>query len=198
MGYNTHEIGQFLDAVASPSVAPAGGSVAALVGAFGTSLAEMAAIHTRQKHGDESVNSELTLSQERLAHQRSVLVTLADEDARTVESLFTDSDGTADQTIVNRAAGVPLTIAESCANVLEESLDIATHVDSRVAPDLHTGLFLTVAAYYAAIRTVEINLELIEDTVIRAELLERVTDLERSVSNTMDQLEATTDVEFFG
>lgn len=196
MAYSTHEVGQFLDAIASSRVAPAGGSAAALTGAFGAALAEMAAHHTRAKHGETAAGS-LRIAQERLFQQRTVLLTLADEDAEAIDALFADGAGEPDQAAVSRATGIPLSIAEACVEVLEEALDIAEQVDDNVRQDLDTALSLTVGAAWAAIRTVEPNLDLLEDDDVRLELEKRVDTTTERLSNTMDRMAETTGGELF-
>ncbi|MFB6085852.1 MAG: cyclodeaminase/cyclohydrolase family protein [Halodesulfurarchaeum sp.] len=197
MDYSTHEIGQFLEAVASTRVAPAGGSAAALTGAFGAALAEMAALHTRERGGDTD-SGELTLARERLSRKRSVLLTLATEDAQAIDALFGAQTGDPDAGAVSRATGIPLSIAEACVTVLEEALDLAELIDGSVRQDLHTALYLTVSAAWAAIRTVEPNLDLLEEGEIRTELEARADRAAERVSAAMDRFGETTGEDCFG
>ncbi|MDZ7850527.1 MAG: cyclodeaminase/cyclohydrolase family protein [Halodesulfurarchaeum sp.] len=196
MDYSTHEIEQFLDAVASSRVAPAGGSAAALTGAFGAALAEMAAHHTLANHGETTAGN-LKIAKERLSQQRTVLLTLAGEDAQAIDALFADGAGEPDQATVSRATGIPLSIAEACVEILEKSLDIAERVDDNVRQDLHTALYLTVGAASAAIRTVEPNLDLLQDDDVRLELEKRAETTTERLSTAIDRMAERTDVEFF-
>lgn len=191
MDLGTHELDQFLDAIASSRVAPAGGSAAALTGAIGAALAEMAARHTRERRGETDA-VDLTLAQERLAQQRTVLLTLASEDADAIGALFGEGAEDPDDAVVSRATGIPLSIADACVTVLEAALDIAESVDGAVRQDLHTALSLTVGAAWAAIRTVDPNLDLLEDAEVRVELEQRAETTTERLSKAVDRIAETT------
>ena len=191
MDVETDEFGLFLDAIASRRVAPAGGSAAAFAGGLGAALAEMAVIHTRDKQGD-SAEEELVHAQERLAHQRDALVTLADEDARAIDALFGKSTLENEQAALSRATGVPLSIAEACVTVLEISLDVSEHLAASVRQDFQTGLYLTFAAFEAAIRTADGNLDLLDDAAIQADMADRLSTARQTGTTAMDRLSEET------
>jgi formiminotetrahydrofolate cyclodeaminase len=151
----------------------------------------MAARHTRERRGETDA-VDLTLAQERLAQQRTVLLTLASEDADAIGALFGEGAEDPDDAVVSRATGIPLSIADACVTVLEAALDIAESVDGAVRQDLHTALSLTVGAAWAAIRTVDPNLDLLEDAEVRVELEQRAETTTERLSKAVDRIAETT------
>jgi hypothetical protein len=126
MTYADDSIDDFLSAVASESVTPAGGTTAAVVGATGAALCEMVCLHSSD---------------------------VADADADAVATLLaaqpTDDAGATPE--AKRATGVPLAIAEACSAVLDHA-PVVTEVGSPVAvPDAVTGAVLARAAVRAAV-----------------------------------------------
>lgn len=197
MDGNTQAMSAFLDAVASERVAPAGGSVVALTGAAGTALVEKAVIHTLETNlADDSPTEELRDARSSINTHRSTLVSLATSDAQSVDDLFAGESGELDQTVLKQATGIPLSIANTCSTVLAESLEIITAVESNVAPDLHSGLYLLYSVSVAAIRTVESNLELIEDLSTRSQFEARKNAVIQELVTTVGALEAAAPIDF--
>jgi formiminotetrahydrofolate cyclodeaminase len=150
----------FFDAVGSDSVAPAGGTVVGFVGAAGTSLVEMAAIHTLAGSGEKIEDtSAVATALETLTHQRSTLVSLSESDAIAVSRLYGESEKPATESVAQQATGIPLTMAAACSNVLEAAVPVAEHAHGSVVTDLTVGLSFVITAACNAIRTVRTNLE---------------------------------------
>ena len=190
----TAQIGTLLDGVASERVAPASGSVTALIGAFGTALVEMAVIHTRMAREDTTISSGVTSAGELLSGQRSTLLTLADADARTVDWMSTESQPPT-QKQRKRGTGVPLTIARSCTTVLEVTNDDVIPVSDRVRPDLVAGLTFVRMAGITALHIVADNLDTIDNRQVREELGSQATAVRETLRNTTKGLEARLETE---
>lgn len=152
------ELTPFLDRIASEHVAPAGGSAAAVVGAIGASLAEMAAIHTVQNEETDH-RTRLVGAKRTLAANRSLLEGLAVADAWVVESAFGGSSPDLSDSVQKRLTAVPLAIAEVCLDVLSESRKLVSIVTQSVAQDLQTAITLVTGALRAALETAERNLD---------------------------------------
>ena len=188
MDLETQTVTEFLDAVASERVAPAGGSVVALAGASGAALVEKAVVHTLENgQADSSVLEDLRIANSTLEDYRSTLVSLASSDAASVDALFAGDSEQLDQTLLKRATGIPLSIAKTCTGVLSTALEIVTAVGPNVAPDLYSGLYLAYSASVAAIRTVEHNLSLIDAPSVRSDFQTRleavISDLRRAFAD---------------
>lgn len=186
------DVGPFLDAVASNRVAPAGGSVIGFVGAGGTALVEMAAVHTLSHRSDDTA---LGSARSELEDQRSTLQSLANADARAVDDLFGGATSDEESLFV-RATRVPLTMAEACVNVLDAAIEVAESVADSVATDLEVGLDFVIGAALSAVRTVRKNLSAIEDSSEVAELKVQVSDLLDTLAERVGRLESVLSVSF--
>lgn len=197
MDMETQTITEFLDAVASERVAPAGGSVVALAGASGAALVEKAVVHTLENgQADPSVLEKLRVTTSTLEDHRSTLVSLASSDAASVDALFAGNSEQLDQTLLKRATGIPLSIAKTCTGVLSTALEIVTAVGSNVAPDLYSGLYLVYSASVAAIRTVEHNLSHIDATSVRSDFETRLEAVISEFRTTFADLQTAVSLEF--
>jgi len=137
-------IAAYLDALGARTPAPASGSGAALGGAIGAALAELAARFSDER---EATN--------RLVELRMQLVELADEDA----AAYTDFMRTRSPEDRNRTIDVPLEIAEAAAEVAVLARVLVEGGNPRVAGDAEAGLLLAAAAARVCARLVEINLD---------------------------------------
>ena len=197
MDMETQTVTEFLDAVASERVAPAGGSVVALAGASGAALVEKAVVHTiENRQVDSLVLEKLRVTRSTLEDHRSTFVSLASSDAASVDALFAGDSEQLDQTLLKRATGIPLSIAKTCSSVMSTALEIVTAVGSNVAPDLYSGLYLVYSASVAAIRTVEHNLSHIEATSVRNEFETRLDAVISDLRTTFADLQTAVPLEF--
>jgi len=164
-------------------VTPAGGTAAAVGGAVGTALCEMACLHTIGKDGYADVEAEMVELREEFRTRRERLLDLADRDAAAVDDLFDASREDADRTVaMKRATGVPLAIAEACLPVLEGAGVVAEKGNANAVPDAVTGAFLVRAALEACVATVRSNLDPIPDPSFVEEVAARAADLERAAA----------------
>jgi len=178
MDYRTDTLDEFLDNIASETVAPAGGTAAAVVGATGASLCEMVCIHTVQSDEDAGATEEMAALGDDLHRQREHLLDLADADATVVDELFTTADGEIDQFTVKRSIGIPLTVAVACKTVLELAVEVtATGVETAL-PDAGTGATLVRSALQSAVFTAQTNVHWVSDQSFVDEITERTADLE--------------------
>lgn len=188
-------IGAFLSAVASAAVTPSGGSVAAVAGAAGAALCEMACLHTVDKEGDGDVEAELTDAGEEFAACRQRLLTLADEDVAAVERVGAASDapesGEDPQAAAKAATEIPRETAETCLDVLDAAEAVAAGGNRNAIADAVTGAFLAGAALRACVWTVRTNLGTIDDAAFVAETRERIDGIERAADARLERVQAT-------
>ena len=181
--YRTKQIGEFLSGIASRRVTPAGGSASAVSGAIGASLCEMVCLHTVEKAGDDAVShqyQELVEAGETLRAQRDGLLTLADEDAAVVATLFGSNGDQLDEQLLKRAIGIPLTIARACLTVVE-SAEVVADTGTRTAlADAATGVMLARAALQASLFTARSNLDAVPDQSFVDGIERRTTEIERT------------------
>jgi methenyltetrahydrofolate cyclohydrolase len=140
---STDSLRVYLDALGARTPAPASGSGAAVTGAIGAALAELAARFSDEREATS-----------RLVELRTRLVELADEDAEAYTAFMrTRSDEDRDRTI-----DVPLAIAETAAEVASLARVLVEGGNPRVAGDAEAGYELALAAARVGARLVEINL----------------------------------------
>lgn len=178
MDSRTCLLDDFLDSIASGTVAPAGGTATAVVGATGASLCEMVCVHTLGNEEYADVAEAMAALRDDLHRQREHLLDLAEADATVVDELFSSADGETGEFAIKRSIGVPLTIAIACGNILELAVDVAATGTRNALPDARTGVTLTRAALRAAIFTARSNVDLVSDQSFVADIDERTTSLE--------------------
>ena len=181
---STTSLASYLDALASATPAPGGGSAAGVAGAMGAALVEMVAGLSLVKSGamgDEHSGLQRT-ALERARSARAELLQLADDDAAAYGAFMealklpksSDDERTArtfaSSTAAQRAAEVPLAtlratvaVAEAARSILDKSLLAA-------ASDLEVAARFARAAGESAAENVEANLPYIDDPQTRAEI----------------------------
>jgi formiminotetrahydrofolate cyclodeaminase len=149
--FRSLQVGALLDEVASRTPAPGGGSVSALAVAFAAGLAEMAA---RFSDGNWP---EAARAAARAAELRERAAALAPADAEAYEAVLAarGEDGGA---ALERAAAIPLELAELAAEVAELAADAAEHGNPNLRGDAAAGAALAEAGARAAANLVAINL----------------------------------------
>jgi len=173
----------FLDAVASATPTPAGGSVAALVGALAASLGVMGA---RLGH---DTNQELQLGE--LARR---LRTLIQEDVEAYKGLTAayqipknDPDrARAVSMALHKATEVPLEVAELACEAGSAIHSCLAAAKPAVHSDLTVGMFMAVAAVEAGLHTVRVNLKSQSDQ----EVSERWQDRMAQATASLEELRA--------
>lgn len=191
MGYESETVGALLSEVASPTITPAGGVCAAVVGAVGAALCEMACIHTVRKNGDAAAG--LAATGDQLAAHRERLLGLADADAEAAEALFDALDGGRDAgREAKRATGVPLAVAECGVAVLEAAAVVAREGTDTVRSDVVTGAFCADAARRGAVFTVRTNADYLADPSFVEEMDRRTAEIEAAAAEALESVEAAT------
>lgn len=189
MTFPSQTIAAFLDGIASENVTPAGGTAAAVTGATGAALCEMVCIHTIEKEGHGDAVPELRAARDELNTQREHLLRLADTDASVVDDLSGSSPPS--QAVLKRATGVPLTIAEACATVLDAAIVPTKIGTERARPDAVTGAHLVESALQSAVFTVRTNTDYIDDQNFTDQMDARVTTIAQSGENAFDQISSS-------
>jgi glutamate formiminotransferase / formiminotetrahydrofolate cyclodeaminase len=171
---HAQSLADFLDAVAAATPVPAGGTVAALVGALAASLGIMGARLSRQR-GVEHRLSEIGQRLRELmqadgnAYQRYTQATKLAKTDRTRPAILSSA--------LHLATEIPLEIAEQAteAGVLLHACSAG--VKSRVRSDLTVGLVLAIAAADAGRHTVEENINIQHNQRLKSSLLNRIEQM---------------------
>jgi len=188
LDFSSQGVREFCDTISAETSAPGGGSVAAIVGAMGASLAAMAARFSKEQWQD-AVGA---VAQAEALKAR--LLPLAEEDAQAYENVLLalrmeDVDGEVRDAAIgdalSRATDVPLAIAEASLDVAALACELAERGNRNLHGDAAAAVFFAEAAVRASANLVEINLATREgdERLERArELVEIVRRITRRVS----------------
>ena len=167
-------LADFLDAVAEATPIPAGGTAAALVGALAASLGMMGARLSRQQgveHRLSEVGRRLRdlMQADGEAYQRFIQATKLGKTDRTRSAALSSS--------LHLATEIPLEIAEQAteAGVLLHACSAG--VKPRVGSDLAVGLILAIAAADAGRHTVEENIKIQHNQILKLSLVDRIQQM---------------------
>ena len=183
------KVSNFLDELASNSPTPGGGSVAALAGALGAALISMVGNLTVGKKKYEDVEEDIKKiisSSEKLRYELSKLI---EEDVKVFNnfmSTYKMPKETEDEKKVRaekiqesliEAAKVPLKVAYKCLDILSLSKEVAEKGNINVVSDAGVAVLMAEAALESAILNVKINLGMIKDEKVRAELSSSIKEI---------------------
>lgn len=180
---------EFLDALASDSATPGGGTVAALSGATGAALVAMVARLTIDRKGYEDVWDRMREAVPVADGARELFLGLADRDAAAFEEVMvsfkmpkeTDDEKTARAVAIQRAyagaAQVPLEVARATVGLMPLAVEAVERGNSNATSDASSAAQQLFAAAMSAIANVEINLAGMKDAERIAAMRAEVTTL---------------------
>jgi len=193
-------VGEFLDALASNDPIPGGGSAAALAGASAAALVSMVCNLTIGKRGYERVQEAVATLLRQSEALRGQLERLSEDDAKVygrVMAAYRQQHETAEQeqarevalqAALKDAAGVPLTIAGRCAQVIDLALPAAEMGNQWAVSDAGAGVLLAEASMRAALLNVYINLSGIKDERYAQRTLERIAAITSGKEETKERV----------
>ena len=171
---HAQSLADFLAAVAAATPIPAGGTVAALVGALAASLGIMGARLSRQR-GVEHRLSEIGRRLRELmqadgdAYQRFLQATKLAKTDKTRPAILSSA--------LHLATEIPLEIAEQATEAGALLHACSAGVKPRVRSDLTVGLVLAIAAADAGRHTVEENIKIQHNQRLKSSLLDRIQQM---------------------
>jgi glutamate formiminotransferase/formiminotetrahydrofolate cyclodeaminase len=172
--WQAQPLADFLDAVAAATPIPAGGSVAALVGALAASLGIMGGRLSLQRDVEHRLNEIARRLRDLMqadgdAYRRFIQATKLAKTDRTRPAALSSA--------LHLATEIPLEVAEQAteAGVLLHACSAG--VKPRVRSDLTVGLMLAIAAAEAGRHTTEENMKIQHDQRLRSSLLDRIRQM---------------------
>jgi formiminotetrahydrofolate cyclodeaminase len=148
----SQRLGDLLEQVAERTPAPGGGSASAVAVALAAGLAGMAASFSDRHWPDAGPAAA------RAAQLRERAAALAPEDAEAYEAVLA-ARGEDVPAALERAAAVPLELAELAAEAARLAADASRHGNPNLRGDATAGALLAAAGARAAANLVAINLE---------------------------------------
>lgn len=186
----------FVDEVSRDTPAPGGGSISALAGALGTSLACMVANLSVGKGEFDSQYEELCELAEEAQQVKDELLRAVDADTEAFNEVLEAMRMPKDTPEQNEAraaellegyksaARVPQRTAELCNQALQICLRVAQIGNEAVMSDVGVGALMAYAGIQGAIYNVRINLPKIEDSNFVAEMSKNLKELLKEAKET--------------
>ena len=175
-------IGEWLDELGSAAPAPGGGAAAAMSVATAAALVEMVGNLTVGRSAYAGHEAQVTAVRDAARRLRQLALGQIDEDAQVFRALMaayrlprnTDQQraarGPALQAATRRAAGVPLDVAATAAEVIELAAELPGRSNPNVLSDVGVAAALAAAAIEAAAINVDVNLAALTDAEAKSEL----------------------------
>ena len=193
---------QFLDALASDSPTPGGGTAAAVAGGMGASLAAMVAALTLSKEKYAASHDAMRPIAEAAQVARLEFLRLAAQDSDAYDAVVAARrlpKETEEQKVAraeriaaaNRlAAEVPMRTAEAAVRLLSALPDLAAKGNPNAVSDAGAAALLLDACLEAALLNVGINLSGIEDADFVARMQRETADLQEKSQRLRSQIVA--------
>lgn len=175
-----------LDAVGAPAATPGGGAVAALAGAFASSLGEMVAGLSRKKKMQAQFATQLDQAFAHFQSTTKKFAQAADSDALAFEKVMaayklpkeSDSDrekrGAAIRAGLEEAAEVPMNVARQGVGLYERLVQLQEISSASMLSDLQVARMMVIAAIRGALANVDINIHSLKDEGASAATLEKL------------------------
>jgi glutamate formiminotransferase len=185
----------FLDAVASPTATPGGGSVSAFAGALAAALGQMVAGLSRKKKSQAGYAEQLSAALDEMRRIADELSEAIDRDAASYDAVMAafklsqdDSPETrqreeAIQKATQGAAEVPMKVATRAADLFERLGQLEGIAAASMRSDLQVARLMAEAGARGALANVEINLEGLTDVAYVTSMRVKVSALRERLGN---------------
>jgi glutamate formiminotransferase/formiminotetrahydrofolate cyclodeaminase len=188
----------FINAVANPTPAPGGGSVAALAGSLAAALGQMVADISRKKKSLAAHAKPLADTAEELRRASQALAEGIDRDAASYESVLTahrlsretpEEQNRRDQAIqqgLMAAVEAPMEIARKAAMVFDKLGQLEPMAGTSMLSDVRVGRMMAATAVRGALENVATNLSSVTD----AAFVSRARSEAASLASRVDEASA--------
>jgi len=193
-------LSQFLDAVASGTATPGGGSVSALAGTLAAALVEMVANLTAGKKGFEGQEAEMRKMAEDAHSYREALAGAIAQDINAYQGVMkayllpraTEEEKRSRkeeiQKALRKAADPPLFTAATSLKVLKLCQKAAEKGNPNAATDAAVGALLAEAALQGGVFNVLVNLSALEEEVTVKKMRQELKRLQAEGIKTRDKI----------
>ena len=181
-------IRDYVDKASAATPTPGGGSISALAGALGASMACMAANFTVGRKKFKAVEPAVRAILRRIEDARERLLQLTEEDSRAYEKFSaalsmpkeTDEEKAvreqALQGAVREAMAVPLNIVRVCSDVLRDLTELVGIANPNLISDVGVAAVLVEGALRGAKLNVEINLAYLKDEELESNVRKELNE----------------------
>ena len=194
------KLDDFIDEVGKDSLAPGGGSVAALAGSLGSGLGCMVTSLTPAKKGFENTLEPLSKRGRALVANMEKLKRVVDEDTEAFNDVISamrmpkntpEEKNSRDEAIekgYKKATLVPFETAKLCVSTIEELLEVAEKGNPSSVSDVGVGALMAYAGFEGAILNVRINLPNIKDDSFKKDITDKIEDLRTKATKGRDKI----------
>jgi glutamate formiminotransferase/formiminotetrahydrofolate cyclodeaminase len=185
----------FLEAVASPTATPGGGSVSAFAGALAAALGQMVAGLSRKKKSQARYAEQLSVALDEMRKMTDELTEAIDHDAAAYDAViaaFKLSQGDAQETrqreeaiqkATQGAAEVPMKVATRAVELFERLGQLESIAAASMRSDLQVARLMAEAGARGALANVEINLDGLTDAAYATFMRVKVSTLRERLGN---------------
>jgi formiminotetrahydrofolate cyclodeaminase len=188
-GLREEAVRTFVERVASSEPVPGGGSVAALAGALGAALGQMALRITKEKKNYAQHADRYADALDRLAPYASTLLELIDADSeaygRVMAAYNLPKDSPEREKAIQegliRATDIPSRTANCAAEALRVLEQVRSIIHANVASDLQVGMQMLRTCLRGAITNMRTNLTHVKDPDVRVRYEDMITGWEQTL-----------------
>jgi formiminotetrahydrofolate cyclodeaminase len=189
-------ISSFLEALASSSPTPGGGTAAAIAGAMGTALLMMVAGMTKSRTGSQEEAAALAEATASLISVRERFSQLADTDSEAYNQVLAayklpksdDAEKAARKAAVQlaltAATTAPLETLRAADQAVQLAAVVAQHGNRNAVSDVGVGIGLLLAAADGAVANVRINVGTLADESFKSAAAAAVDEISRRIAAT--------------
>jgi formiminotetrahydrofolate cyclodeaminase len=186
----------FLNAVATPSATPGGGSASAFAGALAAALGQMVAGLSRKKKSQAGFTDQLSAALDELRRISDELTEAIDRDAASYDAVMAayklpQGDGQeakrreeAIQLATKGASEVPLQVAERAVALFERLGQLEAIAAASMRSDLQVARLMAEAGARGALANVEINLDGLTDAAYVSSMRVTIAALRQRLGDT--------------
>ncbi len=185
--YRKEPLEKYITDAASGNPTPGGGSVSALVGALGTTMAEMSANFTMGREKFKNVEPQVKQILDVCTKGREDLLVLMQKDTEAYEKVSNaygmpkstpEEKAARTQTIQNaltHAMEIPLVTARCCLKMLEAIQELVNIANPNLISDVGAAAIFAEAALRGARLNVEANLATLKDEALVSNIRKQIT-----------------------
>jgi formiminotetrahydrofolate cyclodeaminase len=179
--YKNMSFEEILNKISSTDPVPAGGTVTALVGALASSLGYMVANYTISNGNNKDYENTLEVALENLIDIKEKLMEYAEESSNYAERIENVKEGKDKDKSLKGAAVFSFNIAKTCFTIYKYGNPV-------LKPEAKITCYLAWAALNSAIISVEANLEKINNTEEKENLLNDTIEFKNEADSLLKEL----------
>ncbi|PNR98114.1 cyclodeaminase/cyclohydrolase family protein [Petrotoga olearia] len=186
--YKNMSFEDILNEISSTDPASAGETVTSLVAALASALGYMVANYTISNGNDKDYENTLEVALENLIDIKEKLMEYAEESSKYSERIQNVKEGKDKDKSLKSAAIYSFNIAKTCYNILKNCFTLYKYGSPVLKPESKITCYLAWAVLNSAIISVEANLEKINNTEEKENLLNDTIEFKNEADSLLKEL----------